>query len=292
MRSLLKRSVRCLPIIIGICALTSIAPEAFAARRKTEKTDRCPGVTLPAKKGAPAFSPGEELAYELTVAGMYVGRFETKVGKTRTIDGKKWASFFGRARTNAFASTFKKFSGRYMTLAEPGSLMPAGLRVEASYGDDPRWEKAEFSDKQTKLVAKFLYQGKEGTRVYDKDDPLTDVLTMLYYARTRELIPGTESCQEVFGARWLWRLDAKVIGETTVDTPVGKKKAMQVTTRFTRSYHPDVRPNQPKFEMDIYFAQDQSQAPLKLEIRYDKVTAEGRLVRWSLEDHGEADWEL
>ena len=292
MRSLLKLSVRTVPVI-GLLALSLIASDARAASKKAETgSERCIGVELPQRNGPAPFQPGEELAYELTVAGVYVGRFETKVGKPRLVNGKRWTSLFGRARTNSFASTFKKFAGRYMTLAEPNTLQPIGLRVEATYGDDLRWEKAEFSDHQTKVAASFLYQGKEGTRIYDKEDPLSDVLTMLYFARTRDLVEGTETCQEVFGARWLWRLNAKVIGDAEVDTPVGKKKATRVTTIFTRSNHPDVRPNQPKFEMDVLFAKDQSQAPLAFEIRYDKITAVGRLVRWSLEDRGETDWEL
>jgi hypothetical protein len=271
----------------------SSGPEAQAAGNKQETSgNRCSGISLPTRAGPSPFQPGEELAYELTVAGMNVGRFETKVGKPRMVNGKRWLSLFGRARTTAFASTFKKFAGRYMSLAEPETFAPVGLRVEATYGDDQRWEKVEFSDRQTKLDASFMYQGKEGHRTWDKDDPLTDILTMLYHARTRDLVQGTETCQEVFGARWLWRLDAKVVGEAEIDTPVGKKKATRVTTRFSRSAHPDAKQNQPKFEMDIFFAKDASQAPLAFEIRYDAITAMGRLVRWSLEDRGEADWEL
>jgi hypothetical protein len=310
----LKPSVR----ILSVLSLTVFAATAFAASAKpAPKTQGqakraastasegaagglappltvqvCEPGAIAEKKGAPAFQPGEELAYELTVAGLNVGKFDTKVGRPRVVDGKRMMSFFGRARTGAFASTFKKFEGRYMSIAEPATLSPIGVRVEATYGDDPRWEKAEFTDKHTKLVATFLYQGKEGTRVYDKDDPLSDILTMLYYSRTRDLVPGTVSCHEVFGARWLWRLDATVVGETEVDTPVGKKRATRVTTKFTRAQHADVKPNQPKFEMDIFFAKDQTQAPLLFEIRYDKITAQGRLVRWSLEDRGETDWEL
>jgi hypothetical protein len=292
MRSLLKRNVLVVSII-GLFALTFAGSEAFAARKKAEPIgERCEPASIPTRAGPLPFQPGEELAYELTVAGMNVGRFETKVGKPRVVNGKRWMSLFGRARTTAFASTFKKFAGRYMSLAEPATLQPIGLRVEATYGDDPRWEKAEFSDRQTNVDASFLYQGKEGTRTYDKDAPLSDVLTVLYFARTRDLVEGTETCQEVFGARWLWRLDAKVMGDAEVDTPVGKRKAIRVTTRFSRSQHPDVRATQPKFEMDVFFAKDASQAPLAFEIRYDKITAMGRLVRWSLEDRGESDWEL
>src|SRR5207244_2201916 len=126
----------------------------------------CGGIKLAARPGAEPFAPGEELAYEITVAGVYVGRMETKVGKPRVVDGHKAISLFGRARTNAFASTFKKFAGRYMTLVDPEKLAPIGMRFDSTYGDDPRWEKVRFTDDNKKVTGSFIYEGKEGTRSY------------------------------------------------------------------------------------------------------------------------------
>ncbi len=251
----------------------------------------CGGVSLRPKGGEP-FSVGEELAYEITVAGVYVGRMETKVGKPRVVEGHKALSLFGRARTNAFASSFKKFAGRYMTLVDPDAMTPIGMRVDSTYGDDPRWEKVRFYDGNKKVTGAFSYEGKEGSRTYAADERLMDVLAMLYYARTRELNLGTESCQHVFGARWLWRMEAKVKGFASVDTPAGKKDATVVHTIFRRAPHPDLMPNQKdqKFEMDVYFARDQTQAPLEFVIRLNDLTAVGKLVAWSLKDKGEDGW--
>lgn len=254
---------------------------------------RCDGITLPERHGDFAFKPGEELAYELTVAGVSIGRFETKVGRPRTVDGRQALSLFGRARTNSFASTFKRFAGRYMTLVDPGSLRPLGVRAESTYGDDRRWERTRFSNGHRSVTSSFLYQGKEGQRSYDGGDPVTDILTMLYFARTRELEMGAEVCQEVFGGRWLWRMDARVRGVALVATPAGEKEAIWVSTTFRRSPHPDVKPGllQP-IEMDVYFAKDSTQAPLAFLVRQDKVAAEGKLVSWSLESGDERAWEF
>src|SRR5262249_55593734 len=138
----------------------------------------------------------------------------------------------------------------------------------------------------------FSYEGKEGSRTYETDDRLMDVLAMLYFARTRELNVGTEGCSHVFGARWLWRMDAKVKGVASVDTPAGKKDATVVRTTFKRSPHPDLSPGQKdqNFEMDVYSARDQTQAPLEFVIHMKDVTAVGKLVAWSLRDKGEDGW--
>jgi hypothetical protein len=291
--------------------LAALLPSAPAEARPGAQThtqperagSRCAGITLDGRPteyavghfmGGEPFRPGEELGYDLTVAGVYVGRMEMKVGHARTVEGRRALTLFGRARTNAFTSTFKKFSGRYMTLVDASSLMPFGLRVESTYGDEPRWEKVQFSDDNKKLKATFLYQGREGKRSYDTSDKLMDVLTLLYYARTRDLHAGARECQEVFGARWLWRMDAEVKGQSVVDTPAGKRDAMQVTTRFRRSPHPDIQAPQPKdqqFEVDVYFASDATQVPLQFVIHAFDITALGKLVRWSLKDQGaDEDW--
>lgn len=265
-----------------------IVPRA-AARPPPEPY--CGGVKLRARPGGQAFQAGEELAYELTIAGMSVGRMETKVGRPRSIDGKQTISLFGRARTTAFASSIKKFSGRYMTLVDPEAMVPVGLRVESTYGDDPRWEKARFGGDNHKVSASFLVDGKEGSRSYEFDERLTDVLALLYFARTRELPFGAQVCQHVFGARWLWRMDARVKGLAKVDTPAGQKDATVVATSFRRSPHPDLRPeHDQRIDMEVYFARDRTQAPLKFVIHTGAITAEGKLVRWSLDDHGEDGW--
>ncbi|MCK6552436.1 DUF3108 domain-containing protein [Myxococcota bacterium] len=265
-----------------------------AAKTEAPKPARCDGITLPTRPGALPFAPGEELAYEISVAGLSVGRFETKVGKPRTVDGKSVISLFGRARTNSILATFQRFEGRYMTLVDPATMRPIGLKVESTYGDDPRWERARFTDGDKKLAASFLMQGRESERSYARDVPLTDVLTMLYFARTRAIPGQVKACQEVFGQRWLWRMEAEIAGTERVDTPVGPKDATVVRTSFVRSEHPDLSAagRKQRIEMDVFLAKDASQAPLAFTIRTEKITADVKLVRWSLKASDDDTWEL
>jgi len=246
--------------------------------------DPCLGLeVLTRRPGKPPFGVGEELAYELTVSGARVGKMELKVGKPRRVEGQTRLPLFGRARTSAFLSTFKSFEGRYMTMVNPGDLAPLGVRVESTYGGEERWERVRFEKQHRFVGADVLLRGKEVRREYDGEHELTDLLTLLYIARTMTLQPGLHACQDVFASRRLWRMTADVEGIEEVDTPAGDKEAWVVRTKFDRKpTHGLSHTKRPKMEVDIYLAKDASQTPLKFVVRSQGIEAKGTLVRWSL----------
>lgn len=252
----------------------------------------CKGIDALPSSGHPAFELGESLGYEISVAGAYVGRLELEIGRPRTVDGRNVIPLFGRARTTGFVSTLQPFEGRYMALVDPETLEPVGVRVEGTYGGDPRWEKIRFLDAQRRIDASFLLMGKELTRTYVGDHDLIDILTMLYAARRVSLSEGLSGCQDVFGARRLWRMDARVKGVVDVDTAAGKKTAYEVATIFDRRPTPGLdNGDRPRFEIDVFLAKDDTQAPLAFVMRQSGITAEARLVRWSLSGgKGEEAW--
>lgn len=246
--------------------------------------DPCLGLeALTRRPGQVPFGVGEELAYELTVSGATVGKMELKVGKPRKVEGQLRLPLFGRARTTAFLATFKSFEGRYMTMVNPDNLEPLGVRVESTYGDEERWERVRFERDHHFVGADVLLQGKEVRREYDGEHRLTDLLTLLYVARTMTLQPGMQACQDVFASRRLWRMTATVDGTASVDTPGGDKEAWVVRTKFDRKPTHGLNNNtRPNMEVDIYLAKDDSQTPLQFVVRSQGVEAKGKLVRWSL----------
>ena len=269
---------------------------ARPAAASVEKLPPCPGVRLLRTAGAPPFHTGEELGYELSVAGVYVGRLDLKVGAPRAVGEQKAMTLFGRARTNSFASQFKPFTGRWMSLLELATLRPLAMRVEARYGEDPRWERASFDGEARGVKTEFLYQGAEGARSYERREAtMFDLLSALYYARTRVLEPGPETCQEVYVDKRVWRMDAKVLGVENVETPAGPRRAIRAETKLERVPHPDFDPKhkRPSMRMDIFFSADDNRVPLAFVITTDQVTGRGDLVSWSLRGReGEASWEF
>lgn len=257
----------------------------------------CKGMEkLPTRTERP-FEIGEELAYEINISGAYVGRLEIKIGSPRNLNGKMVIPLFGRARTSSFVSTVQPFEGRYMALVDPETLAPVGVRVEGTYGGDARWERIRFMNTQRKVTAEFLLEGQERTRTYVGQHELTDILSMLYAARRIRLSEGLSGCQDVFGARRLWRMDAKVEDLVEIETPAGRKRAYKVGTVFDRRPTPGLSSSKrPRFEIDVFLADDRSQAPLQFVMRQGGITAEAKLVRWSLggvkapKDQPDRDW--
>lgn len=251
----------------------------------------CPGLG-PLPTQTRGFVPGEELAYELNFAGAYIGRFETKVGQPRTNNGTTVLPLFGRARTSAFVAAFKTFEGRYQSMVAAEDLEPNEARVEAVYGGDERWEKIHFDAEHRSVKADFLLNGAVQARSYQGSHPLTDILTLLYQARSVKLSPGLEACQDVFGSRRLWRMRGRVVGPAQITTPAGQKAGWKVATTFERVAHPELNHLPPqRIELDLYLSADAAQTPLRFVARTQGIEAEGQLVRWSLKGTSdERDW--
>ncbi len=245
----------------------------------------CDGIALSPGARAP-FAPGEELVYDLSVGGLYLGKVELKAGRPRSVDGRRAESFFGRARTSGFASALKSFAGRYMSVVEPGQYRPLELRSEATYGEDPRHEIARFSGDHRAFSTSYRMNGKNADRSYSRAAPVYDMLTLLYHSRRLPLTTGMKLCQEVYADKRLWRAEAEVKGIETMSTPVGERPVLKVSSRWVRVAHPDFDPKKeaPWFEVDIYYTHDAYRAPVAFVASTKDFTARGDLVRWATAD--------
>lgn len=281
-----------LPAWAGAPSPPALADARAARARSTLSTtpaakpaDACVGLRLAPEARTP-FAPGEELIYDLSVSGLYLGKVELKVGRPRVIDGRRTESFFGRARTSGFASALKSFAGRYMTVVEPELYHPVELRSEATYGEDARQEAARFTRDFRELRTTYRTLGKTAQRSYSRDAPVYDMLTLLYHSRRLPLKPGATLCQEVYADKRLWRADAQVVGVEQLATPMGDKAVLKVATQWKRLPHPDFNPKNepPWFDVDIYYTNDTYRAPVAFVARTKDFTARGDLVRWATAD--------
>ncbi len=283
------------PLAVGgprVRAIRVVDDPRFRAQtsKPTALREDCQGLWALPRADVPSFEVGEELGYELTVAGAYVGRFETKVGRPRRVQGQRVLPLFGRARTTGFASSFRPFIGRYMAMAKPMRLAPIGLRVEAEYDDDQRWERVRFGTDGKRVRADFTLRGRRLQRDYTSNHEMTDLLSMLYLARQVDVRPGLAACQHVFGARRLWQMTAQVEGTERVSTPAGRMDAWKIRVSFDRMPTPGLNnKKRPHYDMDVYLAKDATRTPLAFVVEYGSITARGDLRRWSLTGRSRED---
>jgi len=278
-------------VMVPVLLLMSLAAGGDDGRSATRNeglsprgSGRCQGLDVLGRRTERLPCPvGEELGYRLTFAGAYVGKFETKVGAHRVVEGRRVLPIFGRARTNALVASFKPFKGRYMTMVEEGPFRPVALRTEVTYGDDPRWEHVDFSEDRRQIDAEFRTMGREFERHYRTDHAATDILALMFWARILEMKPGMVACQDVFSSRRLWRMTGRVGEKETIRTVAGKKEVHRVDLHFVRKPTPGLRRRDPPtYDFTVYVAADQWQTPMKFVFTLDGMAAEGHLEHWSL----------
>lgn len=269
------------------------APTPKPAAKANPFADRAPCAALPRPTRDLSFAPGEELTFELSVAGMMLGRMEIKVGRPRTYKGKPALTLFGRARTSGWASSLKAFSGRYMVLVDPNTLEPFELRTDTTYGTDPRRETTLFG--ATQFATDFRQDGRDQARTWPLRMPGFDLLTLLYLTRRLALEPSTALCHEVYADKRLWRVEGEVRGTDTIETAAGERRATRLDTRWTRMPHADFDPKRepPRIDLEAYFAADGARVPLLFYAKTKDYTAKAELVRWVTKDgSGDAGWAL
>lgn len=267
---------------------------ARASRPPPPPAEPACGGVRPAELTLP-FRPGEELSYDLLVSGLYVGRLETKVGRPRTVGGRQALTLFGRAFSSAVVSGLQKFEGRYMALSDPATLRPYGVRVESTYGRDPRRETARFGEDQRSLETDYLHMGHEGQYRYATEAQLYDALSVLFLARSLPLRTGYAACQEVYSARRLWRMEAKVTGTRSVSTPAGDKPVDVIELRIVRLVDEKQHGRLPELIVDgeVLLSQDKTRTPLAFEMRSRLGNARAELRRWVIEgDAHDPEWAL
>lgn len=261
-------------LAVAVAAALTPAPAEASA---------CAGLDGLSRTPERPFASGEELDFRLSFGGAYIGKLETRVGQPRDRGGRTVLPLFGRARTSMFVASLAPMTGRYMSMVDPKTLDPIGLQTELRYDDDDRWERVRFSGEGRRVKTEFRVNGREHSREYAADHELTDILTLFFLARTIELRPGLQACQDVFSARRLWRMTAKVVGVEYVSTIAGSKRAYHVKLNFLRKPHPTLRKNDPpQYDLDVYLSADRHQTPLAFVMEYKGTKASGELERWKI----------
>ena len=254
----------------------------YSARAEPQKAqepvgENCSGI-LELDPQSPGPSSGEHLEYELTFGGAYMGKLELSVGSPRRVEGVVGVPLLGRIRTNTFISAVKPVEGRYMAIVDPGSLTPIGVQVESTIGEDPGWERVRFFEDGRRVETRYLYKGRERQRAYGGEHPLLEGLSLLHIARRVPLKKGLSGCQDILSTRRLWRVRAQVVGSESVDTPVGKRKAFRVETKFIRRL--SSRRSSKPISIDILLGDLPGRPPLQFEMRQRKFRGRANLIRW------------
>jgi hypothetical protein len=210
--------------------------------------------------------PGETMAFEVHLAGVLVGEAQLAVGEIGIVDGKKAIIVKSRAATAGAAALLRKMSDEATTVIEADTGKPMSVDTLVVNGDKTITATAKF----TGSVANITYTRSGGRPHQSKIDfgtnTLHDAHTAMAQLRGWRAAPGTTRSVFVVGGRRLWRVDVKYVGEETIGTSAGNRRAVIFDgLSYRAKANLTVESNKAARTFRVWLSDDADRVPLKVE---------------------------
>jgi hypothetical protein len=181
----------------------------------------CKSKSLPQVPNQLPFGPGESLSYTVSVAGAPAGQVDISLHERALHEGRLVFPAVVRARSHPVLSLWTKMESELATLVDPEGVVPVNMK-SLTHGDKFTYtENVQFLHGGRQVDVQTRLDGKAwNTTLAPRGDAL-DALSLVYYARSRELSVGAPFCFEVYQSRTLWRVIGTVGGREMVETDAG-----------------------------------------------------------------------
>jgi hypothetical protein len=143
-------------------------------------------------------------------------------------------------------------------------------------GKRSRVLEAEFDHKTKKVIWREKSPNPQGG-AFDFDEPIQDVLTLIYYLRTQKLEVGKSFDVPVTDAGKVFRLTVTVKEEKEIDTALGKLKAV----RIEPAMFGDNSLARARGQLSIWITQDERHLPVRAQLKVDLGTFDIKLKQVS-----------
>lgn len=222
--------------------------------------------TAPQHQGELGLHPGETMAFEVQLAGVLVGEAQLAVGEVGDVNGKQAIVVKSRAATAGAAALVRKIVDEATTTidADTGAAITAETNVEmgarkttSSATFTPAYAEVKFSRNDDKAPSVF--------RVDTRLGKLHDAHSAMAQLRGWKAAPGTVRTVSVLGGRRIWHVEVKYVGEETIGSASGNRRAVVyegVSFRARRDLKPET--NKPSRKFRVWLSDDADRVPLKV----------------------------
>lgn len=234
------------------------ARQRAAALRRAAKLERC-SITLPQVTGRLPFGPGEKLSYVVKLGDIYVGRASLNFDKASRY-GSDWIyAVHGQTKTNSFFNQLSQIESRMTSLISPDKLHPLAMYSRSVSQRGERVEEARFIPDERRVEASLTWKKRNwfgGTR---SGQLMQDVLSVLYFARSREFHENQDFCTELYYGKRLWVIRGKLHGQRSISTQAGAFSAWKLEAVAEREGQPHF-----KRKFSMWISADDDRLPLRL----------------------------
>jgi hypothetical protein len=218
--------------------------------------------------------PGEFLRWDVVVLGLRAGEVALHVAPTIDVEGVTVVPVSARVQTGAWWRLMGEVEATLVTLVDVETAMPVRMANEVVVREPWAMTASVTREDAAFAPATVGPRGPAGGAVHGRLEQLrqgarsrkeahltsrtdiVDVLGMVPWIRTRDLVRGRRFCLDLFHRRRLYRFEGRVGEVEQVDTPQGPRRARHIRAQLVRG-----GPRQPR-PMDLWVSDDDDRVPL------------------------------
>jgi hypothetical protein len=215
----------------------------------------------PLRPGPPPWRSGEQLSFDVDVMGIV---------KAGTIHAAVDAPMFrgtqiplrARARSTSVFAKVKRARAQAMSWVDARTLRPQRYRDESEENGTKRTTDVRLDRGGDHVALEWTLNEKRGTREFERQGEVLDLVSTVYFLRAAELAPGKAFCFDLVANRRYWRLEgALAAGTERVETPLGPFETIRFDAKLTRLATPD-DPNVRTRPLHLWFSSDDRRVPV------------------------------
>ena len=211
-------------------------------------------------------NPGETMAFEVRLGNMLAGEAALAVGEVGEVEGKRAVVVKSRAATAGAAALLTKISDEATTVIDMATGRPMSLNTIVEHGTKRTEAQATFTGTSADVTYKRSDEEKPHTfKINFGQNGVHDMHSAMAQVRGWRPTPGTTRTVYVVGGRRLWRVDVKLVGNETVGSSLGNRRAIKLEgTSYRAKPNFDIETSRPARTFQVWLSDDADRVPLKV----------------------------
>ena len=229
-----------------------------------------PSAASPSTHAAPSgevgLNPGESMAFEVRLAGILAGEAQLAVGELGDYEGHHAVVVKSRAATAGAAALVKHIVDEATTVIDMDTGRPLALETRVEQGDTEATATAKF----TGNIADIMYARSDEKAPHKQTIDfgkvtVHDAHSAMAQLRGWRATPGTTRSVFVVGGRRLWRVDVTYVGEDTIGSAIGNRRAVHFSGESYRTRRDlTAETAKPSRTFSVWLSDDADRVPLKV----------------------------
>jgi hypothetical protein len=180
--------------------------------------------------------------------------------------------------TSVFAKT-RKLKAVASAFLDARTLRPQRYRDDAEEDGVRRTTEVRLDDPGPAVTIRWSIGDRKGSREFERQGDVIDLLSTIYYLRAADLSPEREICFDLVANRRYWRLRGRLAaGTERVETPAGAFDAVRIDATLSRLATPD-DPRVKERPLHLWFSADARRVPVAAVSEVDQGPVRALLAR-------------